>query len=112
MSEVTLKTVVDNISEAHARIQQVYANLNPVIEVRRGMRDGGFPADVITIDCFASRRRILLILHDEKPGLVLYQFSIMDVEMAMDFAQISLNNLNVEVLYEWIESYFLKGNPI
>lgn len=65
MSEESLKTLSDMASNAHARIQASYQHINPVVEVRRGMRDAGVPADVMTIDCLRTLKRINLILHDE-----------------------------------------------
>ena len=50
MSEAALEALSDMITEAHTRIQQAYEHINPVVGVRRGMRDVGIPADAMTID--------------------------------------------------------------
>ena len=47
MPEDPLKKLSDMASDAHARIQAAHQHINPVVEVRRGMRDAGIPADVI-----------------------------------------------------------------
>ena len=50
MSEGPLKALSDMVSDAHARIQASHEHINPVVKVRRGMRDAGIPADVMTIN--------------------------------------------------------------
>ncbi|MFO7993426.1 MAG: hypothetical protein R6U69_04640 [Marinobacter sp.] len=106
MSEDPLKALSDMASEAHARIQATHEHINPVVEVRRGMRDAGIPADVMTIDCLRTRRRITLILHDEQPGVLLYQFVTIDDEVGDDFRQIALADIDTTMLFEWIQDYF------
>ncbi len=106
MSEDPLKTLSDMASDAHARIQAVHQHINPVVEVRRGMRDSGIPADVMTIDCLRTRRRITLILHDGQPGMVLYQFVTMDNEVGNDFKQMPLSDVDVDTLFDWMQDYF------
>ena len=86
MSDVDpLKALSDIASDAHTRIQAAHEHINPVLEVRRGMRDSGIPADVMTIDCLRTRRRITLILHDNQPGVLLYQYVTIDDEVGDEF---------------------------
>lgn len=106
MSEDPLKTLSDLASDAHARIQAAHEHINPVVEVRRGMRDAGIPADVMTIDCLRTRRRITLILHDEQPGSLLYQFVTIEDEVGDSFQEMALAELSVQTLVGWIEDYF------
>ncbi|WP_417517280.1 hypothetical protein [Marinobacter sp.] len=106
MSEDPLKALSDMASDAHARIQAAHEHINPVVEVRRGMRDAGIPADVMTIDCLRTRRRITLILHDEKPGVLLYQFVTIEDEVGEDFKEIALSDVNTSTLFGWIQDYF------
>lgn len=106
MAEDPLKTLSDMASDAHARIQQTYEHINPVVEVRRGMREAGFPADVMTIDCLRSRRRILMILHDEEPGMLLYQFVTLEDEMDTEFQRKALAEVSTDTLVDWIKGYF------
>lgn len=106
MPEDPLKALSDIASDAHARIQSAHQHINPVLEVRRGMRDAGIPADVMTIDCLRTRRRITLILHDEQPGVLLYQFVTMDDEVGDEFKQMALADMGTGMLVEWMEEYF------
>ncbi|AHI28295.1 hypothetical protein [Marinobacter similis] len=106
MSEDPLKALSDMASDAHARIQAAHEHINPVVEVRRGMRDAGIPADVMTIDCLRTRRRITLILHDEQPGTLLYQFVTIEDEVGDSFQSMALTDVTVQTLVDWIQDYF------
>lgn len=106
MPEDPLKALADMASDAHARIQQAHQHINPVVSVRRGMREVGIPADAMTIDCLRTRRRITLILHDEHPGMLLYQFVTIDDEVGEEFRQTELPGVSVETLVRWMEEYF------
>ena len=94
------------ITEAHTKIQQAHQHINPVVAVRRGLRDAGIPADVMTVDCLRTRRRIMMILHDNEPGTLLYQFGSLDIEASDEFQRTALSDVGVEVLFDWMESYF------
>ncbi|MDO6748297.1 hypothetical protein [Gilvimarinus sp. 1_MG-2023] len=106
MSEDPLKALSDQATEAHTKIQQAYQHINPVVAVRRGLRDVGFPADVMTIDCLRTRRRIMLILHDKEPGMLLYQFAGLDEEASEEFQRKVLTEVCVDTLFGWIQDYF------
>jgi hypothetical protein len=70
------------------------------------MRDSGIPADVMTIDCLRTRRRITLILHDQQPGLLLYQFITIEQEVGDDFQSMVFTEMDTRKLFNWIEAYF------
>lgn len=106
MSEESLKALSDMASDAHARIQAAHQHINPVVEVRRGMRDSGIPADVMTIDCLRTGRRITLILHDDQPGVLLYQFITIEEEVGEEFQSMPLSEMDTQKLFQWIEGYF------
>lgn len=106
MSEDPLKALSDMASDAHARIQQAHQHINPVVGVRRGMRDVGIPADAMTIDCLRTQRRITLILHDAHPGALLYQFVMIEDEAGDEFKKMALSEMTTEKLFEWMQDYF------
>lgn len=101
-----MKALSDMASDAHARIQDRYEHINPVVGVRRGMRDVGIPADVMTIDCLRTQRRINLILHDEQPGVLLYQFITIEDEADDDFQSVAFSEVDTQKLVQWMEAYF------
>tara|TARA_B100000953_G_scaffold298800_1_gene296693 strand:- start:15822 stop:16256 length:435 start_codon:yes stop_codon:yes gene_type:complete len=101
-----LLSLTDMASEAHARIQQDYAELNPVIGVMQGMRKMGIPADVISIDCLPIKKRILIILHDEHPGLIQYQYTYTDQDPGDEYQAIKADDASSDTLYQWMLDYF------
>lgn len=102
----SLKTLSDIATDAHTRIQQDCPDINPVVGVNHGMRASGFPADVMTIDCLKTNKRIIFILHDDNPGLIRYQYSFRDRDPAVEFKEIALDDINATLLYGWIKEYF------
>jgi hypothetical protein len=101
-----LKALSDIATKAHAKIQQDFANIDPIVGVSRSMRKKGIPADAMTIDCLKTNKRIIIILHDLEPEIIHYQFSFTDQDPAERFEKLNFSDLTVNVLYGWIESYF------
>ena len=106
MSEQALKTLSDIATEAHTRIQKDFEDINPIVGVSQGLRNSGFPADAMTIDCLKTGKRIIIILHDQKPGIVSYQFSYRDKDPSSHFDELEFSELTASTLYEWMKGYF------
>lgn len=106
MSKKILEIVSDFASEAHANIQKDFVNINPVIGLNLGMRNVGIPADAITIDCLKTGKRIIIVLHDQQPDVVQYQFSYKAQDPDEKFQTLSINDLSAQTLYNWIKDYF------
>lgn len=106
MTDQPLSILSDVAAEAHARIQADFEDINPVVSVSQKMRTQGIPVDAMTIDCLKTGKRIILILHDEQPDIVRYQFSFKDKDPGNKFEIIQLSNLTTQTLYEWIKTYF------
>lgn len=101
-----LKALSDQASEAHAKIQEAHQHINPAIAIRRGLRDSGIPADVMTIDCLRTRRGIMLVLHDGESGTLLYQLMKLDENPDDDFQRKALPEVSTETLFNWMQDYF------
>lgn len=106
MTDNKLKTLCDNITEAHTRIQKDFDKINPVVGVNQKMRDIGVPADAMTIDCLKTGKRIIIILHGQQPSIVNYQFCFKDKEPSDKFEQLPFDNVSSQLLYDWIKDYF------
>ncbi len=106
MSNKQLKIVCDIATDAHNRIQQDFESINPVVGVTHNMRSNGVPADAMTIDCLKSGKRIILVLHDQQPDIIHYQFSFKDKDPDSQFEAIQFNELTADTLYEWMKNYF------
>ena len=107
MISQSLAKLSDIATEAHARIQQTFKHLDPIVGVNQSMRKSGVPADLMTIDCLKSGKRIILVLHDQTPDLISYQFSYKDKDPADTFERIKFEELTSAILYDWMKSYFL-----
>ena len=107
MTDKLLSALSEIVTEAHARIQQDFSNIDPIVGVNRGMRSSGIPADAMTIDCLRTNKRIILILHDQQPDVISYQFSFRDKDPGDVFEQIQFNEVTDQTLYGWIKDYFL-----
>jgi len=101
-----LEKLCDIATESHTRIQKDFKDINPIVGVNQRMREEGVPADVMTIDCLKSGKRIILILHDQQPDIISYQFSFKDKDPDEKFEHIPFNELTADKLYHWIKSYF------
>ena len=106
MSKKILEIVSDFASEAHAKIQKDFADINPVIGLNLGMRDAGIPADAITSDCLKTGKRIIIVLDDRQPDVVQYQFSYKAKDPDEKFDTLSISNLSIQTFYNWMKDYF------
>lgn len=101
-----MEQLFDVAQSAHAAIQRDFSKIDPLIGVSQNMRNSGVPADVITVDCLRTRRRIIFILHDQEPDLVRYQFTEMDDDPASEFQSMALQALDEKTFYDWVVKYF------
>ena len=110
MEDTPIKQLCDVVEQAHAKIQQDFKNINPVVGVNKKMRTVGIPTDFMTIDCLKSGKRILFVLHDARPEMAQYQFCLRDEDPADEFESIALQNLTVQQLYDWMKETFSTGH--
>jgi hypothetical protein len=101
-----LKLLSDIASTTHARIQTDFPNIDPVIGVNQGMRNNGYPADILTIDCLKTNKRIIILLHDDTPEMARYQFAFRNKDPDGDFKDIQLADITIQILYDWVSTYF------
>jgi hypothetical protein len=106
LTDKLLFTLSDIATDAHTRIQQDFKDIDPIVGVNRSMRKSGIPADAMTIDCLKTKKRIILILHDQQPDIIRYQFSFKNKDPDDKFEEIPFVELTVDKLYGWISGYF------
>lgn len=105
-AQTRLELISDRTKDAHSRIQQDFKTINPVVGLSRRMREVGFPVDTITIDCLQTQRRIIILLNDDTPDTVRYQFAFKDKDPSDEFQLIPFKALTEQTLYDWMASYF------
>jgi hypothetical protein len=101
-----LEILSDYVTEAHTRIQRDFSEINPVVGVSRKLRTVGIMADTMTIDCLKSGKRIIVVLHDDMPGIVRFQFSFIEQDPSDKFEEIQLQELTQNHYYNWMKDYF------
>lgn len=101
-----LLSLSDIASQAHEKIQLDFKDINPVISVIQGMRKTGIPADVLTIDCLVTNKRILVVLHDLHPEIMRYQFTFIDQDPSDDYQDAVSSGVTSDTVYGWIKDYF------
>lgn len=106
LSKKHLEVLSDLVTEAHTRIQQDFKDINPVVGISRGMRSVGIPADAMTIDCLQTGKRIIIVLHDQQPEIIQYQFSFKVKDPDEEFESLLFDNLTVQIIYQWMKDYF------
>jgi len=107
-----LEYLFDIAKSAHVSIQHDFEHIDPIIGVSQSMRNSGVPADVLTVDCLRTQRRIILILHDHEPEMLSYQFAEIDDHRDSDFRQIPLKEMTQQKLYDWVAGYFNNSTVI
>ena len=70
-----MKSKLKNLSEIVARANDLFYNKfdnnNTIMGIMdKTLRNQGMQADAITIDCIALDKKIVLLLHDNKPDVV------------------------------------------
>jgi len=106
LEDKPIKRICEAIEVAHAKIQEDFDHINPVVGLINRMRDHGIPADLMTIDCLKSGKRILLMVHDDQPEIANYQFCLRDEDPSDDFESIAIESLTAQQLYDWIKDTF------
>jgi len=106
LEERPIKHICDAIEVAHAKIQADFDHINPVVGLINRMREHGIPADLMTIDCLKSGKRILVMVHDSQPEIANYQFCRRDEDPADEFESIAIKHLTAQTLYEWMRETF------
>ncbi len=109
MNEKKIFQLVELATEAQLEIQKIFKDIDPVIGLVQSMRDSGFPVDALTIDSIVSRKRIILLLHDDKPEELTYQFTYMDKDPGEEFISVEYKDVTADQIYEWIKEYFPNG---
>jgi len=105
-----LELLCDLATEAHERVQENHADIDPIVGVHQKMRDAGFPVDMMTIDCLKNGKRIIVLLHDDQPSVLQYQFSYREQDPAEQFEELAFESVTATTLYEWMRDYF--GEPV
>ena len=106
MNEEAIYQLADIAGAAQTKIQQNFKSVDPIVGISRHMRKSGFPIDAMMIDCLTTGKRILILINDDKPDEVSYQFGYKDKDPALEFDELPIKDITEEKIYNWIKQYF------
>lgn len=101
-----LEKLSEYATDSHTRIQQQFSDISPMVSVNQKMRELGVPADLVMLDCLKSGKRILLVLHDQQPDTLAYQFTFKDEDPDGPFEKVPFADVSADTLYGWMVEYF------
>ncbi len=65
----TLKNLSEVVAKANDLFYSKYKNLDPIMGIiDKALRNQGIKADAISIDCITLDKKIIILIHDDKPG--------------------------------------------
>ncbi len=99
--------LADLARSAQTQFQKDFTEVDPVVGIMRSLRDSGFAADAMTIDCIHSGKRIICILHDANLSNLDYQFGYRDQDPDMNFKKIATSDVSQYQFYQWMKQYFI-----
>jgi hypothetical protein len=67
----TLKNLSEIVAKANDLFHSKFNNIDTVMGIMdKTLRNQGMKADAITIDCIALDKKIVILIHDEKPDVI------------------------------------------
>ena len=84
---------------AQTQIQQDFPELDPIIGISHNLRNAGFAADTLTIDNIRNDKRIVMIVFDDQPEQVQYEYCRISQDPSFEFTTISIKDLTQERFY-------------
>jgi hypothetical protein len=67
----TLKSLSEIVAKANDLFYSKFENIDTLMGIiDKSLRNQGMNADAITIDCISIDKKILILIHDDKPGTV------------------------------------------
>lgn len=109
-----MNTKLKDLSEIVAKANDVYFSLHKSHDTVMGimdktLRQQGMKADAITIDCVALDKKIVFLLHDEKPDRVDIALGNKNGDI-FSSTEYELKNVNESVVVSILEDTLLNAN--
>jgi hypothetical protein len=101
-----LKLLSERIAEANDLFYEKNKTIDTVIGILdKALRKQGLKADAISIDCVPLNKKIVFLLHDEKPKNVDIAFGNKDGDISTS-SQHVLQDLSVDDIVKFMVDYF------
>jgi hypothetical protein len=105
-----MNTVLNDFSEIVAKANDLFYSKFEKLDTLMGimdksLRSQGMRADAITIDCIAANKKIVFLLHDDKPDFVNVTLGNKEGDIYSS-SEYELTKLSQEVILGLMETYF------
>ncbi len=101
-----LKNLSEIIAKANDLFGNKYDNIGTLMGIMdKALRNQGVNADAITIDCVAQNKKIVMLLHDDKPDVVNIALGNKDGDI-FSSSEYPLATLSEAVIAEIMEKNF------
>jgi len=101
-----LKSLSDTIAQANDIFYERNSTFDTVIGIMdKTLRKQGMNADAISVDCIPLNKKIVFLVHDDKPQQVDIAFGNKAGEISST-AQLALAELTIEQSVEFMVDYF------
>lgn len=101
-----LNDLSEIIAKANDVFFQKFANVDTVMGIMdKSLRKQGIKADAITLDCLAQNKKIVFVLHDDKPNEI--DVALGDKDGAIhSSSSYQYAGMTTEVVVEIMQTYF------
>ncbi len=101
-----LKALSEIVAQANDLFYEKNKTHDTVIGIMdKSLRKQGMNADAISVDCIPLNKKIVFLLHDEKPKLVDIAFGNKEGDISTS-SQLQLDTLSVNCVVEFMNDYF------
>ncbi|WP_413698952.1 hypothetical protein ACLKMH_15455 [Psychromonas sp. KJ10-10] len=104
--KASLKNLSDNIAKANDQFYERNSKIDTVIGIMdKILRQQGMQADAVSIECIPLNKKIIFLMHDDKPLQVDIALGNREGDI-VESSQCLLNELTVEKIVAYMSDYF------
>ena len=103
----SLKNLSEIVARAHDLLYNKFENIDTIMGIiDKSLRNQGIQADAVTVDCVSVDKKLLILLHDDKPNAV----TIVSGNKAGDVyskSEYAMSDISEEFFVEIMEKNFI-----
>ncbi|WP_372883174.1 hypothetical protein [Psychromonas sp.] len=103
----TLKNLSEIVARANDLFYSKFEKLDPIMGIiDKALRKQGIEADAITIDCITLDKKIIILIHDDKPGTVGIALGNKDGDIYSS-SEYAISEISEELMIRVMEENFI-----
>jgi hypothetical protein len=103
----TLKILSEIVAQANDLFYNKFENIDTLMGIMdKSLRKQGLKADAITIDCISQNKKIVVLIHDEKPDVVEIALGNKEGDIYSS-SEYAINELSEAIIVEIMELNFI-----